>query len=617
MSHPLVDPRDQKFVLHDMLNVEQLCQEPVFKHLSKQVFDMSLNAARELSTKESYPIIAEADSQGCRLENGQVIVPPCFQRLKTLYTQGEWPAMQSRRENGGQGYPLTMWLAMMEYFMPNGSFMWLMNKPFSGTAAIEMFGSESQRRKYLPKLVSGAWGSAVAANDDSSGCDVSMQTATALPAPDGTYRLKGIKSHVTGGHTDLFENHVHIVLACIEGDPPEQPSLFIVPERRVHDDGSLGSPNDLTIVELQEKMGFNGAPTCRVGYGDKDDCHAELLGPPRQAMAMVLPLLQNGYMCCGIQATATASAAYRHALDHARKRLQGAGLQDAADPKAPRVPIIAHPDVRRMLLEMKSRVEGMRALLYFTGMCVDKADTLSDPEQIARWSALRGMLMPLCRIYTADAGFDVCRTAVQVHGRYGYFKGSLVEQFLRDVKVQSIWELTTGMHSLIFVAQIMPQNQGRDFGILLETINQTIADYQTIGAIADLTNAVRKAVDLLEATAQFMNQCAQSGNMLVPIANAVAFMHLMGAVASGWLLYWQAGLAVGRLESLCRQHHVDPSSGDERDQFVAVNSEAAFYDGKVHSARYFFNHVLPAAEAIAQAIKNEALSIMAIRDEGF
>ncbi len=543
MNNLLVDPRDQKFVLNEMLGVEELFETSLFGHLSKKALDMSLDAATELATKASYPTLMEADSQGCRIENGSVHGPECFRRLKDHFDKGNWNSLENLQENGGQQFPLSAWLALVEGFMPNASFMWSMNKPFSGTTLIEMFGSAQQKEKYLKQLVSGQWGSALAVNEDESGCDVSMQTTIAVKQPDGSFRIKGIKGHVTNGDSDLFENMVHIVLARIDGAPLDQTSLFIVPKHLVNGDGSLGAKNDITVSALEAKMGLKGNPTCRINFGENDGCFGEIIGEPGQAMMMVLPLILNGYLCNGILSTGIASAAYRHALDYAHKRKQGANLAAGEDPNAPRVPIIEHPDVRRMLLSMKAQVEGMRALLYFTGLCVDKAKAASDPEEIETWSALRDMLMPVCRVYTADTGFRVTETAVQVHGRYGYFKGNPVEQFIRDIKPTSIWELTTGIHSLIFVAQTMPQREGQNFAKLLGRMGQTLGTYGRVDGIGDLAEEVQERVQLLGEIGMFFGECAQKGNLIVPVSNATPFLHLMGTVCMGWLLFWQAGIA--------------------------------------------------------------------------
>ena len=617
MNNLLVDQLDQQFVLNDMLEVDSLFKTSLFGHLSRKTLDMSLKAAFELATREFYPTIMEADSRGCRLEKGTVLVPECYRRLKDHFDQGNWNGLENLLEHGGQQFPMSAWLALVEGFMPNASFMWGMNKPFSGTTLIEMFGSAQQKNTYLKKLVSGQWGSAFGVNDDESGCDATMQTAVAVKQSDGSYRIKGIKGHVTFGDSDLFENVVHIVMARIEGAPLDQTSMFIVPKYLPNGDGSLGAKNDIIISALEEKLGLKGKPTCRVHYGENDACYGEIIGEPGRGIMMAFPLIINGYLCCGIMSTGISSSAYRHALDYARQRKQGAGLADGEDPNAPRVPIIQHPDVRRMLLSMKAHVEGMRALLYFTGFCVDKAKTSSEPEQIETWSALRDMLMPVCRVYTADAGFRVAETAVQVHGRYGYFKGSPVEQFIRDIKINSIWELTTGIHSLIFVAQTMPRREGKNFAGLLERMEQTIETYGSIDVIRDLARDVQGKVQLLGRIGMFFGECTQKGNLLVPVSNATPFMHLMGHVCMGWLLFWQAGIAARKLASIMDTNNIDPLDSRQKGQFLDQNKEAAFYEGKVLGARYFIKNILPKAEALAKGIQSEDLSLMALPVNGF
>jgi alkylation response protein AidB-like acyl-CoA dehydrogenase len=617
MRNLLVDQRDQEFVLNEMLDIEALFETSLYGHLSQKALDMSLKAASELATQAFYPTIMEADSQGCRLENGSVFVPECYRRLKDHFDQGNWNGLENSLEYGGQQFPMSAWLALVEGFMPNPSFMWGMNKPFSGTKIIEMFGSAEQKNRYLKKLVSGQWGSVCAVNDDESGCDASMQTALAVEQPDGSYRIKGIKGHITYGDSDLFENVVHLVMARIEGAPPDQNSFFIVPKYLPNGDGSLGTQNDIIISDLEEKLGLKGKPTCRVHYGENDACYGEIIGEPGQGMMIAFPIILNGYLCCGIMGTGISSAAYRHALAYAQQRKQGASLADGEDPHAPRVPIIQHPDVRRMLLSMKAHVEGMRALLYFTGFCVDKAKTASDPEEIETWSALRDMLMPVCRIYTADAGFRVTETAIQVHGRYGYFKGSPVEQFIRDIKINSIWELTTGIHSLIFVAQTMPHQDGQNFARLLGRMGQTIGTYGKVEGIGDLAEDVHAKVQLLGQMGQFFGECAQSGKLLVPVSNATPFMHLMGHVCMGWLLFWQAGIAAQKLASILESNNIDPLDGQQKGEFLSQNKEAAFYEGKVLGARYFIKNILPQTEALAKGIQSEDLSLLALPVDGF
>jgi len=619
MRNLLVDERDQRFVLHEMLNVAELRETLLYSHVSRDLIDMSLDAALKLAVKESYPIMAEADREGCRLENGSVHVPKCFHRLKEHFDGGKWASVHVSRESGGQGLPLSLWAALYEGFMHNASFLWLWATPLGGASLVEALGSAEQKEKYLGNLVSGKWGSTVACNEDGSGCDVALQNTVATRQRDGSFRIKGTKSPVTTGDSDLFENIVHVVLARIEGDPANESglSLFLVPKYLVNGDGSLGQRNDYSIVGIERKLGFNGNPSCSINFGEKGDCYAEVVGPERQAMPILLQALKNGYVLNATMAAGKASAAYLHALDHAKKRIQGAHIAEAQNPDAPRVPIIAHPDVRRMLLWMKSHVEGMRSLVYYGCLCIDKANALSDPAEKEKWSGLMDMLLPIARIYTADAGFKVTERAIQVHGRYGYFTDYPAQQFLRDIKPASIWEISSGVHALLFVAQTMGQRDGQDFVNLLGEMQRCIEEYGNVEGLEDLSLDVQKRVNLLGVMGAYFATCAKDGNLLVPIANATPFVRLMGEICIGWLLFWQAGIATKRLAEIFQENRLDPHDVARRSEFLGKSAEAAFYDGKVSSARFFIKNVLPQVDGLAEAIKSGDLSLMTIHDNGF
>lgn len=503
--------------------------------------------------------------------------------------------------------------------MHNAAFVWNMPKPMCASAVLEAIGTREQKDRYLKHLVSGRWGAAIPANEDASGCDPGLQTAVAVKQADGSYRIKGTKGPETGGDSNLFENIVHLVLARVEGDPANETglSLFVVPKYVVNPDGSLGRRNDYTIVGLERKLGFNASPSCTIAFGENGDCYAELIGEQRQGMAMLLHALKPGYLCCGTLATGIASAAYLHALEHARNRIQGPHISQAADPAATRVPIIAHPDVRRMLLWMKSHVEGMRPFLYFSALCMDRAAAETGPAERERWSGMMELLLPILRVHSADKGFRVAETAIQVHGRYGYFSDYPVQQFLRDVKVASIWEIATGVHALLYVAQVMGRNGGKDFAALLGEMGRITGEYAQVDGIGDLAAAVGARIGLLGETGSYFARCAGDGKLLVPIANATPFAHLMGEVCMGWLLFWQAGVAAKKLDAMMRDGRIDPLDAARRAEFLGRHPEAAFYDGKVQSARFFIKNVLPQADALAAAIRNEDLSIMAVHDSAF
>jgi hypothetical protein len=618
MKNLLVDGRDQKFVLHEMLNVGQLSETSLYGHVSREVIDSALDAALELAVKESYSTMVEADREGGKVENGNVHSPRCYRRLKELYDKGGWSSAYIPQEYGGSGFPLSVWTPLFEDFVHNLGFLWLWASPFSGAGLIVHFGSEVQKRKFLPNLASGRWGSALAFTEEQAGSDIGRAKTVAVKQPDGSYRVKGNKPTVTTGDSDMFENMVQLVCARVEGDPANADglSMFIVPKYLVNEDGSLGARNDYSIVGIERTLGLRGSPTVSINFGENGNCHAEILGERRLGLAMAVSTLQRSPYY-GILATGIASAAYLHSVEHAKNRIQGAHVSEAANPDAQRVPIIAHPYVRQLLLWMKSHVEGMRALVYYSCLCLDKANALSDPGEREKWAGLLTVLFPVFRRYAGTTGFKVTEAAIQVHGRYGYFSDYPVQQFLRDIIPLSWWELDGGQFTLLYITQMMGQRDGRDFSNLVTEMNRTLEEFGDIDGLRDLAGAVQARVDLLGQMGLYSVDCFKNGKALVPISNGAQIVDFIGDICLAWLLFWQAGIATKRLDAIFKEHRIDSRDGASRSSLLSRNEQAAFYDGKVHSARYFIKNVLPQADALAAAIRSEDLSIMSIHDEGF
>jgi alkylation response protein AidB-like acyl-CoA dehydrogenase len=618
MFNLLVDKRDQKFVLHEMLNIRQLCETADFGHLTAETIDASLDAALELAVKESYPIMAEADREGCRLENGEVHVPRCYHRLKEHYDQAELASSYLPEAIGGHGYPMTLWTPMFEDFVHNIGFLWLWASPLAITGSIAMIGTDEQKKKYLPNLVAGKWGSAIAFTEEQAGVDdIARQAATAVPQPDGSYRIQGIKPTVTSGDSDLFENMVLCVLARIEGAPQDASglSLFIVPKYLVNPDGSLGARNDYTVAGLEQKLGLHGSPTVALDFGGNGDCYAELLGPSGQA----LPMFMGSLLKCsfyGAISTGIASAAYLHTLDYTRKRIHGPHISEINNPEAQPVPIIAQPFVRRRLLWMKSHVEGLRALVYYGCMCLDKANAGADAEK-EKWSGINDILFPTFRHYAAEKAFQVAETAVKMHGRSGYFNDYPVHQFMRDIIPIGWFEGDAGANNLFYLTQILGQRNGQDFANLLGEMKRTIEEFGSAEGLVDLADDLKKRVDLMGAVGLFFADCFKAGKVLVPLSNGLPFIHFMGDICLGWMLFWQAGIATKQLNAIFAANRIDPRDAAGRNEFLRHNKDAAFYDGKVHGARYFIKNVLPAADGQAAAFKSEDLSSMTIHDAAF
>jgi alkylation response protein AidB-like acyl-CoA dehydrogenase len=480
---------------------------------------------------------------------------------------------------------------------------------------IEKYGSEAQKRKYMDRMYAGEWGGTMALTEPEAGSDVGSLKTRAVRRPDGTYRIYGSKIFITGGDSDLYANIVHPVLARIEGDPAGTKgiSIFLVPKFLVNDDGSLGRRNDYSISGIEHKMGLRGSATCAINFGDNGDCYAEILGQERQGMKIMFQLMNEARISVGLQGLGTASAAYLHALQYAGERLQGADIRNFFNPDAPRTPIIAHPDVRRMLLWMKSQVEGMRALVYFCSLCYDKKDETGEEK----WPALLDLLTPVCKAYCTDIGFRVTETAIQVYGGYGYCQDYPVEQFLRDLKIGSIYEGTNGIQALDLVGRKLSQNQGKGMITLIAEMKSALDRYKSAGAMKECAEELGRAIDLLAGTAAFFGRCAKEGKFLVPVSNAYPFLMMMGTVCLGWLHFWQGGIAAEKLGELCREQKVAEGDPAAMAALLESNREAAFYRGKVLGAKYFIMNILPEAGSYAAGIQSMDMSVVEMPVAGF
>jgi alkylation response protein AidB-like acyl-CoA dehydrogenase len=600
MANLLVDERDQQFVLNEMLEVEKLCEKPIYADFSKDMFDMVMTEAQKLAVNEVFPTLVQSDREGCRLENGQVYVPECMHSVYKLFCEGGWNAMSFPPEVGGQGLPLTIRTAAMEWFNHNFSFMAYPGTVEGAAHLVEVYGTEEQKAKYLEKMMTGQYGGTMVLTEPGAGSDVGNLSTKATLQPDGSYRIQGSKIFITAGDSDLVENIIHPVLARVEGHPAGTKgiSIFLVPKYLLNEDGSIGKRNDFEIAKIEEKMGIHGSATCAMNFGDNGECYAELLGEEMQGMKIMFQMMNEARIGVGLQGIASASIAYLHALQYAKERLQGSSLMDMKNAEAPRVPIIQHPDVRRMLLWMKSNTESMRAMGYYCAYLFDLAHTEENDEEREKWLGLTEILTPILKAYCSDIGFRVTELAIQVYGGYGFCAEYPVEQFMRDEKIASLYEGANGIQAMDLVGRKLGMNKGAFIMSLLGEMNKTVAKVKGIPALKDLAEDLEAGVGAVADIAMFFAKCGKEGKFLVPISNAYPFLMMMGKVVSGWLLLWEAGIAAEKLDG-------------------AGGADEAFYKGKVAGARYFIKNVLPEIDGTVRAIKSEDMSIMEIPDEGF
>jgi alkylation response protein AidB-like acyl-CoA dehydrogenase len=529
--------------------------------------------------------------------------------------EGEWIAMAEDPEVGGQGFPAIIRQAAFEYISGANYAMAAFGDLGHGTAKmIELFGTPEQKALFLKKVYSGEWGGTMLLTEPGAGSDVGALTTTAVKNTDGTYSISGNKVFITCGDHDLTENIIHPVLARIEGAPPGTKgiSLFIVPKIWVNDDGSLGEPNDIVCSGVEEKLGLHGSPTCSMDLGSKGKCRGLLLGEENKGMMVMFHMMNEARLNVGAQGFSAASAAYLYAVNYARERLQGRDIEKGKDSAAPQVPIINHPDVRRMLLLMKAYVDGMRSFVYYVAYCFDKKSTAKTLQEKERYSDFTELLTPIIKAYCSERGQFVCEQAIQVHGGYGYTKEYPVEQLYRDCKITSIYEGTNGIQAMDLLGRKLGMKKGTVFLDFLNEIKAAIVNARKIPRLEGLAGQVETALNRLSEVAMHISKTAYSSDIKLAFAYAHPFMEVVGDVVMAWMLLWRATAAVPRLEKLA-------GSADEEAILsrVAKNKDAAFYAGQLKSAEFFLSAMLPVTIGKMNAIAAPTPAAIDIHEKSF
>ena len=602
MAQLIADRRDIDFVLHEQLKLGELSKHEKFAEFNKKTIDLVISEARNLAVKELLPIQIDGDREGARFENGKVTVPESFHKAWDLFKEGEWLALSDSPEWGGQGMPASLSLAANDYFIgANFAFMMYPGLTHGAGRLVQTFGTEKQKGLFLKKMFTGQWTGTMLLTEPEAGSDLGPLTTSAVKNDDGTYSITGNKIFISSGDHDMAENIIHPVLARIEGAPPGTKgiSLFLVPKTWVNDDGSLGEPNDVVCTGVEEKMGIHGNGTCSLSLGSKGKCRGMLLGEENKGMRAMFQMMNEARLLVGLQGLACASTAYLYAVNYARQRVQGRHLLKSFDREAPSVPIIQHPDIRRMLLTMKAYVEGMRSLLYYIGDCEDKLQISDEEAQRARYQGLIDLLIPIAKGYVTDKAFEVCSLGIQVYGGYGYIREYPMEQLLRDCRITQIYEGTNGIQAMDLLGRKLGMNQGKPVMDLLGEIQQTIATAKSISSLQDMANKVEGAVNKLGQVALHIGQTAMSEKGMHAFAHAYSFMEVCGDVVMGWLLLWRACIAAQNLAN------------------GASKKDVAFYEGQIKSAEFFVHSILPVTRGKMNVILTTNGAALEISEDAF
>ncbi len=478
---------------------------------------------------------------------------------------------------------------------------------YGAAEVIHAFGTDEQKKLYCPKMFGGAWSGTMCLTEPQAGSDVGLAKTTASRNADGSYSIKGTKIFISAGDHDLAENIVHLVLARVDGAPAGTKglTLFIVPKVRTGADGALDGSNDVQVANIEHKMGINGSATCVLNFGDEGECQGWPVGGEsklNQGMPQMFKLMNSARIAVGIQGFSVASSAFLNALEYAKDRKQGASMLQWKDASAPRVAIIEHADVRRMLLDMKARVEGIRALAVKLAHHMDSAKVAKgkDETKVAYHMGQVDLLVPLVKAYGTDQAFRICETAIQTFGGVGYTKDYPVEQYCRDAKIFSIYEGTNHIQAMDLVGRKLGQASGGNMQAFLGDVAAFVGKHTGDTTIGPAVKALGQAQEALGGSAMRFLQWFQTGKAdLVPL-HANRFLEMMAETAVGWLLLEGAAIAKEKKKGVAAGH-----------------PDGAYYDGKVAAALYFARNLLPTVELKAKLMADEDRSPIEIPDAGF
>lgn len=609
MGHYKSNLRDIEFNLFEANGLERDLGSAPFEDFDRDMVSDVLREVERLATEDFAASFVEGDRNPPKLVDGEVALADGVKASLAAYFEGGWDRLGIPRELGGFGAPDQVRWGVQEMLVGANPAAFLFVSGGLMSSVIGALGTPEQIETWAVPMIENRWGGTMVLTEPDAGSDVGAGTtkAVAVDAENGVYHLEGVKRFITSGENDFFENIVHLVLARPEGAGPGTKglSMFIVPKFFVNEDGTMGERNNIFATNLEDKMGIKTSTTCEMTLGADGPCVGYLVGNTHDGIAQMFKVIEDARMLIGAKSMSTLSTGYLNALEYAKVRVQSADLTEMRDKTAPRVEIIRHPDVRRLLMLQKSHAEGMRALLYYTAWVADQERIGAEGRD---WVRLNDLLLPLLKGYSSEKAYELLGQSLQVFGGSGFTRDYPMEQYIRDIKIDSLYEGTTAIQSLDLFFRKIVRDQGATLTALgseiLELVKGGYESFETERAmLGKALEDVQGHVGVL--VAHTMQSVSEPTEIYKAGLHTNGLLESFSEVVIGWLLLRHAELASSALANL-------PDDGSD-----ATAAERAFYEGKIASARFFALHALPKAAARREAAEREDGALMLMADAAF
>ncbi len=604
MSEYVAPLKDITFVLKHVVGIDRVGKLPGCEEVTEDLLTAILDEAGKLATNVLSPLNRSGDKEGAKWNDGAVTTPAGFKDAYWQYAEGGWSALSGPVEFGGQGLPHTVGIPMSEIIgSANMAFKLCPLLTNGAVDALMEHASQAMKEKYLPKMVAGVWSGTMNLTEPQAGSDLALVRSKAIPQADGSFKITGQKIFITYGEHDYTENIIHLVLARIEGAPEgvKGISLFVVPKFMVNADGSIGARNDVKCVSIEHKLGIHASPTCVMAYGDKGGAVGYLVGEANRGLEYMFVMMNSARLGVGLEGVSISERAYQHAIVWARERVQGrpstpVPAKFGEKPKS--VPIIYHPDIKRMLLTMRAYTEAMRALIYWTANCLDIAERSTDVAEQRMHQSLVDLMIPIVKGWSTEVGIDVTSLGVQIHGGMGFIEETGAAQYYRDSRISTIYEGTTGIQANDLVGRKVGREGGQTAMALIKEMEKILP----LLTSANDVNLAAFAKPLAAGLAEFKRATEWivevfPANQGAVNAGAVHYLKLAGTVCAGWMM--------GRAALIAAK------------QLAAGEGDADFLKAKIITTRFYGDHIITLATGFADAIVTGADSVLMMEETYF